>query len=135
MVAGIPVEETRVPPELTEVSDGVLCFQVGPVDKDMGFALLEQRRVGALGNKDASLAELVVEATVVRTASFYATAVRAYRTRYIEMVPEWRRSLIEMMRRFKNLLLVPDDALIWWPSVPSLWCKPYARPARIHLLS
>jgi glycosyltransferase involved in cell wall biosynthesis len=53
---------------------------------------------------------------VVRTASSYATAVRAYRTRYIEMVPEWRRSLIEIVRRLKNLLFVPDDALMWWPA-------------------
>ncbi|MHC4932645.1 MAG: hypothetical protein ACYTGV_10705, partial [Planctomycetota bacterium] len=56
---------------------------------------------------DAPVEEIHRGERVVRTASSYATAVRAYRTRYLDVVPEWRRGLIEMVRRLKNLFCVP----------------------------
>jgi len=70
---------------------------------------------------------------VVRTASHYGTFVKAYRTRYLDDAPAGRRRLVETVRRLKNLVLLPDDAVLWWPrAVPAaLRMVRRARPAAI----
>ncbi len=71
---------------------------------------------------------------VVRTPSHYGAFVKAYRTRYLDhgssadARPRRRsraRGLVEFARRLKNLVLVPDDAVLWWP---------YAIPAALKLI-
>lgn len=52
---------------------------------------------------------------VHRIPSHYGAFVRAYRARYMEEGAAARRGAVEIARRAKNLLLVPDDAVLWWP--------------------
>jgi glycosyltransferase involved in cell wall biosynthesis len=65
--------------------------------------------------RDAALEPVHLGPDVVRTPSHYGAFVQAYRTRFLEAEPAWRRRAVEVLRRLKNLFLVPDDAVLWWP--------------------
>lgn len=54
---------------------------------------------------------------VERIPSHYGTFVKAYRNRHLSAKPS---ALVETVRRTKNLVLVPDDVVLWWPrAVPA----------------
>ncbi len=52
---------------------------------------------------------------VHRTPSHYGVFARAYRTMHLDGPRGLRARAIDFVRRVKNLVLVPDDALLWWP--------------------
>ena len=52
---------------------------------------------------------------VHRTRSHYGAFARAYRAMHLEAGSVARRKGIDLVRRLKNLFLVPDDVVLWWP--------------------
>ncbi|MDW7709331.1 MAG: glycosyltransferase [Deferrisomatales bacterium] len=65
---------------------------------------------------DESLVEDVHRGPQVhRTGSHYGAFVRAYRSVNLGRAGVLRRWGIHTVRVLKNLLLVPDDAVLWWP--------------------
>lgn len=65
---------------------------------------------------DGALAEPVHRGPRVhRTPSHYGAFAQAYRAVHLRQGGGLRRGCIQAARLVKNLVLVPDDAVLWWP--------------------